>query len=213
MSVRTLDVPGHRAILGAGVYYGAAMSEARALPRPERRHRRRRELRGSGRAVLLPLRAQGHDAVRAAGLSPAMSRYLVDRIDDTPNIEVVARVGGRRRGRRHASRTDRAQEHRHGRAHDPRHGRDVHLHRRGARTDRASQAWWRWTTRASSSPALPCRAGARLAARSRPADVRDEHPRCLRRRRRASGANRRVAAAVGEGSAAIYSVHRYLETV
>jgi thioredoxin reductase (NADPH) len=28
-----------------------------------------------------------------------------------------------------------------------------------------------------------------------------------------SGANRRVAAAVGEGSAAIYSVHRYLETV
>ena len=28
-----------------------------------------------------------------------------------------------------------------------------------------------------------------------------------------SGANRRVAAAVGEGSAAIYSVHKYLETV
>jgi thioredoxin reductase (NADPH) len=28
-----------------------------------------------------------------------------------------------------------------------------------------------------------------------------------------SGANRRVAAAVGEGSAVIYSVHRYLHTV
>ena len=28
-----------------------------------------------------------------------------------------------------------------------------------------------------------------------------------------SGANRRVAAAVGEGSAAIYTVHKYLETV
>jgi thioredoxin reductase (NADPH) len=28
-----------------------------------------------------------------------------------------------------------------------------------------------------------------------------------------SGANRRVASAVGEGSAAIYSVHKYLETV
>ena len=28
-----------------------------------------------------------------------------------------------------------------------------------------------------------------------------------------SGANRRIAAAVGEGSAAIYSVHRYLRTV
>jgi thioredoxin reductase (NADPH) len=28
-----------------------------------------------------------------------------------------------------------------------------------------------------------------------------------------AGANRRVAAAVGEGSAAIYSVHRYLRTV
>jgi thioredoxin reductase (NADPH) len=28
-----------------------------------------------------------------------------------------------------------------------------------------------------------------------------------------SGANRRIAAAVGEGSAAIHSVHRYLQTV
>jgi thioredoxin reductase (NADPH) len=28
-----------------------------------------------------------------------------------------------------------------------------------------------------------------------------------------AGANRRVAAAVGEGSAAIYSIHKYLETV
>jgi thioredoxin reductase (NADPH) len=28
-----------------------------------------------------------------------------------------------------------------------------------------------------------------------------------------AGSNRRVAAAVGEGSAAVYSVHRYLETV
>jgi thioredoxin reductase len=28
-----------------------------------------------------------------------------------------------------------------------------------------------------------------------------------------AGANRRVAAAVGEGSAAVYSIHRYLETV
>ena len=28
-----------------------------------------------------------------------------------------------------------------------------------------------------------------------------------------SGANRRIASAVGEGSAAIYSVHRYLQTV
>jgi thioredoxin reductase (NADPH) len=28
-----------------------------------------------------------------------------------------------------------------------------------------------------------------------------------------AGANRRVAGAVGEGSAAIYSIHRYLETV
>jgi thioredoxin reductase (NADPH) len=28
-----------------------------------------------------------------------------------------------------------------------------------------------------------------------------------------SGSNRRVAAAVGEGSAAVHSVHRYLETV
>jgi thioredoxin reductase (NADPH) len=28
-----------------------------------------------------------------------------------------------------------------------------------------------------------------------------------------AGANRRIAAAVGEGSAAIYSIQRYLETV
>ena len=42
------------------------------------------------------------------------------------------------------------------------------------------------------------------------AAVRDEPARVVRRRRPASGSTKRVAAAVGEGSAAIRSVHEHL---
>ena len=44
----------------------------------------------------------------------------------------------------------------------------------------------------------------------RPLPVRDEPARAVRRRRPASGSTKRVAAAVGEGSAAIRSVHEHL---
>ena len=56
MAVRELEVPGVAQLLGAGVYYGAALSEA-AMYRGQRRAAcRRRELGGAGRAVLLALR-------------------------------------------------------------------------------------------------------------------------------------------------------------
>ena len=90
LSVRKLDVPGHDALLGIGVYYGAAMTEATVC-------------RGKPVCVIGGANSAGQGAmffskyasavqmiVRKPGLSPWMSKYLVDRIEKTDNIEVVA---------------------------------------------------------------------------------------------------------------------------
>jgi thioredoxin reductase (NADPH) len=64
VSVRRLDVPGIEAVTGAGVYYGAAMTEA-AFYRGEHVY---------------------------MALSTTMSQYLIDQINSTKNIEVLMRT-------------------------------------------------------------------------------------------------------------------------
>ena len=54
VSYRQLDAPGFAELTGAGVYYGAALTEARVLRGPARRHHRGRELGRSGRGLLQP---------------------------------------------------------------------------------------------------------------------------------------------------------------
>jgi thioredoxin reductase (NADPH) len=89
VAVRTLDVPGLEELSGRGVYYGAAMTEAAAC-------------RGKDVIVVGGANSAGQGAlffsryarsvtmlVRADSLGTAMSRYLVDRIGSTPNIEVL----------------------------------------------------------------------------------------------------------------------------
>jgi len=101
MEVRNLDVPGLSELVGAGIYYGAAMSEAAAY-------------RGRDVFVVGGANSAGQGAiffsryarkvtmlVRGPDLH-AMSRYLVDRIEDTANIEVrtetvLTAVGGEER--------------------------------------------------------------------------------------------------------------------
>jgi thioredoxin reductase (NADPH) len=199
-------------LLGAGVYYGAAMSEGALYRDRDIAIVGGANFRRTGRDVLFPLRAQGDDGHRAAGLSPAMSRYLVDRINDAPNVEVVTRaevvaVAAIRTSNRSRSGTS-----------TPPSSRRSTWTRcssssawRHAR--RASPAWWRWTTRASSSPARPIsRVAAQLAARTRSDDVRNEHPGCSPPATRAPAPIRRVAAAVGEAQRDLL-VHKYLETL
>jgi thioredoxin reductase (NADPH) len=89
MQVRRLDVPGVEGLTGAGVFYGAALTEAAAC-------------RGKDVLIVGGANSAGQAAlsfaryarkvtmlVRGASLAEAMSQYLVDRIADTPSIEVL----------------------------------------------------------------------------------------------------------------------------
>ncbi len=89
MSARTLDVPGLLALQGVGVYYGAAMTEAMRC-----RDKDVCVVGGANSAAQGALFFSRYARtvtmlIRAADLQPMMSRYLVDRIRATPNINVV----------------------------------------------------------------------------------------------------------------------------
>lgn len=92
MTVRMLDVPGIEKLLGIGVFYGAAMTEAATY-------------RGRDIVVVGGANSAGQGAlffarfahtvtmlIRAESLQSSMSQYLIDRIASTPNINVVTRV-------------------------------------------------------------------------------------------------------------------------
>src|SRR5512146_884665 len=88
MIVRRLDVPGAEALTGAGVYYGAAVAEATA-------HRGADVVvvggaNSAGQAALLFARYARKVTmlVRGASLQASMSTYLIDRIVAAENIEV-----------------------------------------------------------------------------------------------------------------------------
>jgi thioredoxin reductase (NADPH) len=89
MSVRRLEVPGVSELTGAGVYYGAALSEAAAC----RSHRVFivGGANSAGQAAMLFSRyaKQVTMVVRADSLAKSMSQYLVDRIVDAANIDVL----------------------------------------------------------------------------------------------------------------------------
>jgi thioredoxin reductase (NADPH) len=89
MQVRRLDVPGVDGLTGAGVFYGAALTEAAAC-------------RGKDVLIIGGANSAGQAAlsfaryahkvtmlVRAASLTDGMSMYLVNRIKETANIEVL----------------------------------------------------------------------------------------------------------------------------
>jgi len=88
MQVRRLEVPGVEALTGAGVYYGAALSEAAAC--------RSADVvivggaNSAGQAALLFARFAGKVTVlvRGGSLQASMATYLIDRIEATDNIEV-----------------------------------------------------------------------------------------------------------------------------
>ena len=99
MDVRRLDVPGLEELVGAGVYYGSALSEASLY-------------RGQDVFIVGGANSAGQAAMffsrhartvtlllRGADLARGMSQYLVDRINETGNVivrpnTVVSGVGG-----------------------------------------------------------------------------------------------------------------------
>jgi thioredoxin reductase (NADPH) len=216
MTVRTLDVAGLEGLVGVGVHYGAAMSEAAMY-------------RGQDVCIVGGANSAGQGAlffsryarrvtmlVRSDRLSPPMSQYLVERVAATSNIEVLTRVEvSAVHGREHLERilvrnVDTSEE----RAIDaaamfifigvaPRSEMLAGVVERDEkgfiltgpdlpRTVRGIKGWTLDRDPFLFETSVP---GIFAAG-----DVR-------------AGANRRVAAAVGEGSAAIFTIQRYLATV
>lgn len=88
VSYRRLDVPGMERLTGAGVYYGAAMTEALSCKDEDvfliggansAGQAAMHFARYAGRVVML---------VRGDSLAKSMSQYLIEQIEQTPNIEV-----------------------------------------------------------------------------------------------------------------------------
>ena len=89
MEVRRLQAPGVEALEGAGVYYGAALTEAAAY--------RNQDVyvvggaNSAGQGALFFSRSVNRVTmlIRGDSLAAGMSQYLVDRIAETANIEVL----------------------------------------------------------------------------------------------------------------------------
>jgi thioredoxin reductase (NADPH) len=89
VSVRKLDVPGAAKLAGAGIYYGAALTEA-AYYRGENVHVvGGANSAGQGAMFFSRFASKVTMLVRGSSLEAGMSQYLVDQINSTANIEVL----------------------------------------------------------------------------------------------------------------------------
>ena len=212
-AVKELEVPGVATLLGAGVYYGAALSEA-AIYRGQHIYvLGGANSAGQGALFFSRYAEQVTLIVRKPTLSPQMSQYLVDRIAQTSNINVIG---------------DSQITAVYGESHLER--MDILNADTGATTTVAAVALFIFIGVAPrTEPFRPLIAtddkgfiltgpDAREAARGwglprEPMLFETSVPGIFAAGDVRSNANRRIAAAVGEGSAAIFSVHQYLRSV
>ena len=99
VSYRMLDAPGLKRFTGAGVYYGASMSEARSCENEEIFIVGGANSAGQAAVYFAGFANKVTMLVRADSLGKSMSQYLVDQIGEIQNIEVrtnttVASVDG-----------------------------------------------------------------------------------------------------------------------
>ncbi|MBC7897918.1 MAG: FAD-dependent oxidoreductase [Cytophagaceae bacterium] len=212
-AVKELEVPGVAALLGAGVYYGAALSEA-SMYRGQHVY----VLGGAnsaGQGALFFSRYASHVTliVRKPDLSPQMSQYLIDRILQTENISVIG---------------DSEVTAVHGEGHLER--MDLRNAETGVTTSIPAVALFifigvlprtecfRPLVATDDKGFILTGIDAREAARGwglarEPMMFETNVPGIFAAGDVRANANRRIAAAVGEGSAAIFSVHQYLKSV
>jgi thioredoxin reductase (NADPH) len=211
-----LDIPGAGEFQGLGVFYGAAMSEAMAY-------------RGKDICIIGGANSAGQGAlffsqyartvtiiVRAAGLAPAMAHYLVERIGQTKNINVLARsevaaVQGRGCVEEIILKNIDTQEER------PFPTSAIFIYIGAApRTEFVAGLLDRnekgYLLTGLDLPRTNGRPRGWTLERD-PFMFETNVPGIFAAGDVRAGANRRVASAVGEGSAAIYSISKYLETV
>jgi thioredoxin reductase (NADPH) len=213
MAVRELEAPGLGTLLGAGVYYGAALSEA-ALYRGQHVFvLGGANSAGQGALFFARYASQVTLIVRRPTLYPAMAHYLVDRINHTENIRVLGS-------------TEIEAVHGNGRL----ERLDVRNAETGETTSLDGNALFIFIGVAPRTEAFAPviatddkgfiltgadirAAGARWELDRDPLMFETSVPGVFAAGDVRANANRRIAAAVGEGSAAIFSVHQYLRSV
>ena len=88
VAYRRLDVPGAKKYEGAGVYYGAAITEALSCQDEEVFVIGGANSAGQGAMYLSQYASRVTILVRGESLEKSMSKYLIDQIDQTHNIHV-----------------------------------------------------------------------------------------------------------------------------
>ena len=89
---RKLDIPGAERLAGRGIYYGAALVEARACKDEEVYVVGGANSAGQAALHFARFAAKVTMLVRSEGLSATMSKYLIDEISRTSNIEVESQT-------------------------------------------------------------------------------------------------------------------------
>ena len=89
VSYRTLDVPGMDRLSGAGVYYGAARTEARSCEAQDVYIVGGGNSAGQAAMYLATYARRVFLVIRGANLAASMSAYLIEQIRTTPNIELL----------------------------------------------------------------------------------------------------------------------------
>jgi thioredoxin reductase (NADPH) len=212
LAVRELDVQGIAGLNGAGVYYGTAPTEAALYRGQDVCVVGGANSAGQGALFLSRYAKSVTMLVRAASLGSSMSQYLIDRIGATSNIRVMTGVEMTAVcGNGHLERID-------------------VKHLSGAAESLAAAAMFIFIGVAPRTSAFDKfvrtddkgfiitgpdmrQAGAGWTLDRDPLMFETSVPGVFAVGDVRSGANRRIAAAVGEGSAAIFSVHQYLRTV
>jgi thioredoxin reductase (NADPH) len=211
---RRLSAPGVEELLGAGVFYGASLSEAPAT------HGRRVYIVGggnsAGQAAVYLSRYAEHVTVlvRRESVSATMSSYLIDQIGERPNVTIrtdteVSRAGGAGRLEQLTLRNSAT-----GRTEEVEAGALFILAGAQPRTD------WLPATLARDDAGFLL-TGADLAPSGRlpdgwtlarpPLPMETSVPAVFAAGDVRHGSTKRVAAAVGEGASAIQSAHRHFQ--
>ena len=89
VSYRTLDAPGLDRLSGAGVYYGAARTEARSCSDQPVYIIGGGNSAGQAAMYLATYASRVYIVIRGESLAASMSAYLIEQIAQTPNIELL----------------------------------------------------------------------------------------------------------------------------
>jgi thioredoxin reductase (NADPH) len=92
VDTRKLDVPGAERVTGAGIYYGAALTEAAYYKDKPMYVVGGANSAGQGAMFFSRYASKVTMLVRGSSLAKSMSAYLIDQIDATPNIEVLTNM-------------------------------------------------------------------------------------------------------------------------